>query len=117
MGLTIQQVRGRFDVTARALRFYEDQGLLAPERRGTSRIYNEEQVERITFILRMRDCGFPISEIRDLIGRRHSRATILRALRGRVPVELDAAESLENRLSLLTLEIALLEQKTSRKDA
>ena len=56
-----------FDVTPRALRFYEDQGLIAPERSGLSRIYSKRDRARLAWILRAKRVGFSLSEIREMI--------------------------------------------------
>ena len=44
---TISDLSAEFDVTARALRFYEDEGLISPERRGTARIYSHRDRVRL----------------------------------------------------------------------
>ena len=56
-----------FDVTARALRFYEDEKLIAPERRGTARLYTERDRARLTWILRGKRVGFSLNDIRELL--------------------------------------------------
>jgi DNA-binding transcriptional MerR regulator len=56
-----------FGVTARALRFYEDEGLIAPERRGTQRLYSERDRARVAWILRGKRTGFSLAEIRELL--------------------------------------------------
>ncbi|UXI66438.1 MerR family transcriptional regulator [Tahibacter amnicola] len=60
-----------FDVTARALRFYEDKGLLAPRRINGTRIYSRRDRARLALILRAKAIGSPLEEIRhylDLYG-------------------------------------------------
>jgi DNA-binding transcriptional MerR regulator len=64
---TIRQLTKEFDVTARTLRFYEDEGLIAPERRGQTRIYHGRDRARITLILRGRRVGFSLAEIREIL--------------------------------------------------
>lgn len=56
-----------FGVTPRTLRFYEDEGLLHPERRGTSRIYTRADRARLAWILRGRAVGFSLADIRELL--------------------------------------------------
>lgn len=56
-----------FGTTPRALRFYEDQQLIAPERRGTSRFYSDRDRARLSWILRGKRVGFSLSEIRELL--------------------------------------------------
>ena len=56
-----------FGVTARALRFYEDEELIAPERRGTQRLYTDRDRARLTWILRGKSVGFSLNDIRELL--------------------------------------------------
>src|SRR5690348_4725044 len=64
---TIRQLTKEFSVTARTLRFYEDEGLIAPARRGQTRIYSTRDRARITLILRGRRVGFSLAEIREIL--------------------------------------------------
>ena len=64
---TIRQLTKEFGVTARTLRFYEDEGLIAPERRGQTRIYSARDRVRIILILRGRRVGFALAEIREIL--------------------------------------------------
>src|ERR1044072_8467383 len=56
-----------FGVTARALRFYEDEKLIAPERRGTTRLYTDRDRARLIWILRGKRVGFSLNDIRELL--------------------------------------------------
>ena len=56
-----------FGVTPRALRFYEDERLIAPERRGTARFYSDRDRARLAWILRGKRVGFSLNEIRELL--------------------------------------------------
>jgi DNA-binding transcriptional MerR regulator len=64
---TISDLSEEFHVTARALRFYEDEGLIAPTRRGTARIYTKRDRARLAWILRGKRVGFSLGEIREMI--------------------------------------------------
>lgn len=64
---SISDLSEEFDVTARALRFYEDEGLIAPIRRGLSRIYTKRDRARLAWILRAKRVGFSLSDIREMI--------------------------------------------------
>jgi DNA-binding transcriptional MerR regulator len=64
---SISDLSGEFDVTARALRFYEDQGLIAPQRNGLARIYSRRDRARLAWILRAKRVGFSLAEIREMI--------------------------------------------------
>ena len=64
---TITELCEEFGVTARALRFYEDEGLISPHRQGLSRIYSWRDRARLAWILRGKRVGFSLSEIREMI--------------------------------------------------
>ena len=64
---SISDLSEEFGVTARALRFYEDEGLIAPVRRGTTRIYTKRDRARLAWILRAKRVGFSLSDIREMI--------------------------------------------------
>jgi DNA-binding transcriptional MerR regulator len=64
---TIGDLSREFDVTPRAIRFYEDQGLLAPRRQGQRRIYTARDRTRLKLTLRGKRLGLTLSEIRELI--------------------------------------------------
>ncbi|MCF6293383.1 MAG: MerR family DNA-binding transcriptional regulator [Robiginitomaculum sp.] len=64
---TISQLAMEFGVTARALRFYEDKGLLRPSRSGSSRIYSASDRARVRLILRGKRVGFTLDEIKQMM--------------------------------------------------
>ena len=64
---SISDLSDEFDVTARALRFYEDEGLIAPHRKGLSRIYTKRDRDRLAWIMRAKNVGFSLIEIREMI--------------------------------------------------
>jgi DNA-binding transcriptional MerR regulator len=64
---SIGEMCDAFGVTARALRFYEDEKLISPERRGTTRLYTDRDRGRLTWILRGKRVGFSLSDIRELL--------------------------------------------------
>ena len=64
---SISDLSAEFGVTARALRFYEDEGLIAPERQGLARIYSNRDRARLAWILRGKRVGFSLSDIREMI--------------------------------------------------
>ena len=63
---TISDLAREFALTTRAIRFYEDEGLLAPVREGRARVYTERERVRIKLILRGKRLGLALSEIREL---------------------------------------------------
>lgn len=64
---TITDLSEEFGVTARALRFYEDEGLIVPERQGLARIYSRRDRARLAWILRGKRVGFSLADIREMI--------------------------------------------------
>ena len=64
---TISQLAHEFALTTRAIRFYEDEGLLAPARRGQARVYGERERVRLKLILRGKRLGLSLSEIAELL--------------------------------------------------
>jgi len=88
---SISDLSAEFSVTARALRFYEDEGLIAPERRGLQRIYSHRDRARLAWILRGKRVGFSLGEIREMIdlydigdGRQVQRQVTLERCRDRI---------------------------------
>lgn len=64
---TISDLTGEFGVTARALRFYEDKGLISPVRHGTARIYSKADRARLVWLLRAKRVGFSLDEAGEMI--------------------------------------------------
>jgi DNA-binding transcriptional MerR regulator len=64
---TISDLCEEFGVTARALRFYEDEGLISPERQGLARVYSWRDRARLAWILRGKRVGFSLADIREMI--------------------------------------------------
>jgi DNA-binding transcriptional MerR regulator len=64
---TISDLARDFDVTLRTLRFYESRGLLSPARSGMSRIYSERDRARLALILKGKQLGFTLVEIRAML--------------------------------------------------
>jgi len=64
---SITDLAREFQVTTRTIRFYEDQGLLSPRRRGRTRVYGPRDRIRLKLILRGRRLGFPLKQIKEII--------------------------------------------------
>ena len=64
---TVRELADEFAVTTRTLRFYEAEGLLAPERNGTARSYSARDHARLQLILRGRRFGMSLGEIADIV--------------------------------------------------
>lgn len=88
---SIGELCDEFDVTARALRFYEDEELISPERRGTQRLYTDRDRARLAWILRGKRVGLSLAEIKELLdlydigdGRRMQRLKTVEICQARV---------------------------------
>ncbi|HEY3560950.1 MAG TPA: MerR family DNA-binding transcriptional regulator [Kribbella sp.] len=64
---SIAELAAEYDVTLRTIRFYEDRGLLTPERRGTARVYHPRDRIRLALILRGKRLGFSLDEIARIV--------------------------------------------------
>ena len=113
---SISDLSAEFAVSARALRFYEDEGLIAPTRNGLTRIYSKRDRARLAWILRAKNVGFSLSEIRELIdlydlgdGRAEQRRTTLIRCREKL-TELEAQRAdLDSSIRELSDFVATLE--------
>ncbi|TAD81183.1 MAG: MerR family DNA-binding transcriptional regulator [Sphingomonadales bacterium] len=63
----MSDLTSEFGCTARALRFYEDEGLINPARVGLTRVYSKRDRARLAWIMRAKNVGFSLTEIREMI--------------------------------------------------
>jgi len=63
----IQRVATELGVTTRTIRFYEDKGLLDPQRVGTMRVYSQREIGRLQLILRGKRLGFSLRQIKEFL--------------------------------------------------
>ena len=63
---TITDLTREFGVSTRTIRFYEDEGLISPLRRGRTRLFRQSDRRLLSFILRGKRLGFSIAEIREI---------------------------------------------------
>lgn len=64
---SVTELARDLDVTPRTIRFYEDQGLISPQRAGTTRVYTHRERARMILILRGKRLGFSIKEIKEFL--------------------------------------------------
>ncbi len=120
--LTIGQLCEEFSVTARALRFYEDEALIAPERRGTQRLYSERDRSRLAWILRGKRVGLSLADIKELLdlydvgdGRRTQRLKTIERCQAKVTALKQQRVDIDATIDELTSFIALVEAQTDQK--
>ena len=63
----IQQMAEELGITQRTIRFYEDKGLIEPQRAGTTRVYTKREFARMQLILRGKSLGFSLRDIKDFL--------------------------------------------------
>jgi DNA-binding transcriptional MerR regulator len=103
---TVTQLAKELGVTPRAIRFYEDKGLITPQRAGNTRIYTHRDRVRMVLILRGKRLGFSLREIREYldlydVDRTHAeqQRTLLKAVRARIARLEDQRAALEQTLA------------------
>ena len=114
----IQEVARELGVTMRALRFYEDKGLIAPQRVGTTRIYGRREVARVQLVLRGRRLGFTVREIKqflDLYDADPEHVEQMRLFITRVRARLEELEQRKLAIEQAIAELRQLERETTAK--
>lgn len=120
--LGIQDAATLLGVTMRTLRFYEDKGLIAPQRVGTTRIYSKREIGRMQLILRGKRLGFSIREIKeflDLYGVDPEHVEQVRQLRTRVGKRIDELRKQKRAIEQTMEELLLIDREAREwlKDA
>ena len=120
--LTIGELCDEFAVTARALRFYEDEALITPERRGTQRLYSERDRARLAWILRGKRVGLSLADIKELLdlydvgdGRRTQRIKTIERCQAKVDALQQQRIDIDATIDELTSFIALVKAQTDQE--
>ncbi len=114
---SIGELAREFDLTTRAIRFYEDCGLLLPRRAGSKRIYTAGDRVRLTLTLRGKRLGLRLSEVKDLLDMYDTRRDSEPQLRRFLDVLGRHRAQLEERLADVrsTLDEVLVEQAAAER--
>ncbi|HEY9055533.1 MAG TPA: MerR family DNA-binding transcriptional regulator [Aurantimonas sp.] len=113
-----------FGVTLRTLRFYEDRGLLSPERRGTTRLYSRQDRVRLRLILLAKTLGFSLTEAKQLIeiyhqpnGRRKQIEVALERFEEQQQILYEQRQEIEESIRAMTVSIDHLRQNLAELDS
>ncbi len=113
---TIGELAREFGVTTRAIRFYEDCGLIGPERAGRNRVYHARDRTRLKLTLRGKRLGLKLAEVKELVDMYESRRDTEPQLRRFLGVLARHRNQLEQRLGdLQTTLDEVLAQETAAK--
>ncbi|WP_435104482.1 MerR family transcriptional regulator [Arhodomonas sp. AD133] len=124
---TISQLAREFGVTTRAIRFYENRGLLAPRREGQKRIYSRRDRTRLKLTLRGKRLGMTLAEIKEVFdlydmahGEERQLERYLEILQAKRAMLLQQRQDLEDALAELEESMGhcrgILEQKREREE-
>jgi len=118
---TIRQLCREFQTTPRALRFYEDKGLLSPSRQGMNRVYSYKDRARLKLVLQGKRVGLALAEIREILelygkgdGEAAQNAKALRKFRERIIALEQQREDIAGALEILNKACANLEEQLSK---
>jgi DNA-binding transcriptional MerR regulator len=116
--LGIQDAADALGITPRTLRFYEDRGLIQPQRVGAARVYTRRETARMQLILRGKRLGFSLREIQeflDLYDADPSHAEQMRRLAERCRERIDTLKAQRDALTQTLAELEELERQALAK--
>lgn len=111
---TITELAQEFDITARAIRFYEDVGLLAPQRQGRNRVYTQRDRTRLKLTLRGKRLGLSLQEIRQLVEMYDSPSDTAPQLEAFLAVLAEHRQQLEQQREDIDITLAEIAQHEAR---
>jgi DNA-binding transcriptional MerR regulator len=111
---TIAELAEEFDVTPRAIRFYEDVGLLEPARAGRNRVYTHRDRTRLKLTLRGKRLGLSLQEIKQLVDMYDSEADTTQQLNAFLQVLGDHRRQLEQQMEDIQITLAEIGQHEAR---
>ena len=113
--LTIGELAREFDLTTRAIRFYEDCGLITPQRVGRNRVYTARDRTRLKLTLRGKRLGLTLAEVKELVDMYESPRDTLPQLKKFLVVLATHREQLEQQMA--DLHVTLDEVRSHEKEA
>lgn len=112
--LTIGELAREFDLTTRAIRFYEDCGLLTPQRSGRNRVYTARDRTRLKLTLRGKRLGLTLAEVKELVDMYESPRDTLPQLKKLAAVLASHRSQLEGQMA--DLQVTLEEVRAHEKE-
>ena len=111
---TITELATEFDITTRAIRFYEDMGLLSPERAGRNRVYGQRDRTRLKLTLRGKRLGLSLQEVKQLVDMYDSPSDTTQQLQAFRLVLAEHQQQLERQREDIEITLAEIEQHDAR---
>ena len=111
---TITELAAEFDITPRAIRFYEEAGLLEPGRNGRNRVYTPRDRTRLKLTLRGKRLGLALQEIKQLVDMYDSQASAAPQLRAFLTILAQHRQQLEQQRSDIEVTLAEIQQHEKR---
>ena len=111
---TITELAQEFDVTPRAIRFYEDMGLIAPARAGRNRVYSQRDRTRLKLTLRGKRLGLSLQDIKQLVDMYESPSDTAPQLQAFLQVLADHRRQLEQQREDIDVTLAEIAQHEAR---